>query len=139
MDRAAKFATTAGALDKNVQWVPIKKTDGEKQIVYGEVYAPYILDTYGEFMTPEDIEVMAHRFMQLDLSKVIDTQHDNQPNGSFPSSRLSPVKATLITRRELGYWGFISLIRALDRSKKRIIERILISIPCQTYKCRCRD
>jgi predicted ABC-type ATPase len=84
MDRAVKFATTAGALDKTVQWVPIKKTDGEKQIVYGEVYAPYILDTYGEFMTPEDIELMAHRFMQLDLSKVIDTQHNNQPNGSFP-------------------------------------------------------
>jgi predicted ABC-type ATPase len=79
-----KFATSAGALDKNVQWVPIKKTDSDKQIVYGEVYAPYILDTYGEFMTPEDIELMAHRFMQLDLTKVIDTQHDNQPNGSYP-------------------------------------------------------
>jgi hypothetical protein len=81
---AQKYATTAGALDRSVQWVPIKKTDGEKQIVYGEVYAPYVLDTYGEFMTPEDIETMAHRFMQLDLTKVIDTQHDNQPNGSFP-------------------------------------------------------
>ena len=68
----------------NTQWVTIKKTDDEKQIVYGEVYAPWVLDTYGEFMTPEDIETMAHRFMRLDLTNVIDTQHDNQPNGSFP-------------------------------------------------------
>jgi hypothetical protein len=80
-----KFATTAGAINvENTQWVPIKKTNDEKQIVYGEVYAPWVLDTYGEFMTTEDIEVMAHRFMQLDLTKVIDTQHDNRPNGCYP-------------------------------------------------------
>lgn len=82
-DTAKKYAITAGAMN-TTQWVPIRKTDEEKQIVYGEVYAPYVLDTYGEFMTPEDIELMAHRFMKLDLSKVIDTQHDNQPNGSYP-------------------------------------------------------
>jgi hypothetical protein len=64
--------------------VTIKRIDEEKRVVYGEVYAPYVLDTYGEFMTPEDIELMAHRFMRLDLGTVIDTQHDNVPNGSFP-------------------------------------------------------
>lgn len=58
--------------------------DEEKRIVYGEVYAPYRLDTYGEFMLPDDIEVMAHRFMQLPLAQTIDTQHDNVPNGSYP-------------------------------------------------------
>lgn len=66
------------------QQVTIKRYDNEKQVVYGEVYAPYVLDTYGEFMTPEDIELMAHRFMKLDLNEVIDTQHDNIPNGSYP-------------------------------------------------------
>lgn len=64
--------------------VTIKRIDEEKRVVYGEVYAPYVLDTYGEFMTPDDIELMAHRFLRLDLSTVIDTQHDNVPNGSFP-------------------------------------------------------
>jgi hypothetical protein len=64
--------------------VAIKKVNAAKQIVYGEVYAPYVLDTWGEFMTPEDIETMAHRAMQLDPSKLIDTQHDNLPNGSYP-------------------------------------------------------
>jgi hypothetical protein len=67
-----------------VQRVAIKKIDDDKRVVYGEVYAPYVLDTHGEFMTPEDIELMAHRFMKLDLGAVIDTNHDNNPNGSYP-------------------------------------------------------
>lgn len=64
--------------------VKIKKTNDEKHLVYGEVYAPMQRDSYGDFMFPEDIELMAHRFLRLDLSKTIDTQHDNVPNGSYP-------------------------------------------------------
>ena len=55
-----------------------------KRIAFGEVYAPDVLDTYGEFMYAEDIESMCHRFAELDSSEVIDTNHDNEPNGSFP-------------------------------------------------------
>lgn len=66
-------------------FVRIKKINQEKQIVYGEVYAPNVLDTYGDFMTAEDIEVMAHRFMKLaNLEDTIDTNHDENPNGSYP-------------------------------------------------------
>lgn len=64
--------------------VKVKKTDDDKRIIYGEVYAPYVLDTYAEFMLPEDIEMMAHKAMTKDLSKFIDTNHDNKPNGSYP-------------------------------------------------------
>jgi hypothetical protein len=64
--------------------VRIKKVDEDKRLVFGEVYAPDVLDTYGEFMSAEDIELMAHRFMKLDLGAVIDTNHDNVPNGSYP-------------------------------------------------------
>lgn len=64
--------------------VLIKRIDEAEQIVYGEVYAPYVLDTYGEFMTAHDIRLMAHRFMKLDLSSVIDTNHDNLPTPSYP-------------------------------------------------------
>jgi hypothetical protein len=64
--------------------VHIKSVDGEKRLVTGEVYAPFRLDTYGEYMLPDDIEVMAHRFMLLHLAQTIDTQHDNAPNGSYP-------------------------------------------------------
>ena len=51
----------------------------DKRIVTGLVFEPDVLDTYCEAMRAEDIEIMAHRFMKLDLSKVIDIQHDNDP------------------------------------------------------------
>jgi len=63
---------------------PIRRTDDDERLIYAEVYAPFVLDTYGEYMTAEDIRVMCHRFMQLDLTQVIDTNHDNVANGSYP-------------------------------------------------------
>ncbi len=68
----------------STRMVQIVKTDAAKRIVYGEVYAPYVMDTYGEFMFPEDIEKMAHDFLRLKLDEVIDTNHDTTPNGCFP-------------------------------------------------------
>lgn len=62
----------------------VRRVDADRRIVYAEVYAPNTLDTYGEFMLPEHVEEMAHKFMQLDLANVIDTNHDNVPNGSYP-------------------------------------------------------
>jgi hypothetical protein len=62
----------------------IKRTNDDERLVYAEVYAPYTLDTYGEFMLPEDIKKMAHRFMKLDLSKTIDINHDNIPTSCYP-------------------------------------------------------
>lgn len=66
-------------------FVRIKKIDDEKKVVYGEVYAPDVLDTYGDFMTRDDIAVMAHRFMELaTMRQAIDTNHDEKSNGSYP-------------------------------------------------------
>lgn len=62
----------------------IRRTDADRRIVYSEVYAPNTLDTYGEFMLPEHVEEMAHKFLRLQLDGVIDTNHDNEPNGSYP-------------------------------------------------------
>lgn len=63
----------------------VRKLDGKQQIMYAEVYAPNVLDTHGEMMRKEDVELLAHRFMQLpDLAQSIDTNHDNVPNGSYP-------------------------------------------------------
>ena len=66
--------------------VRIGRVDAEKRLIFGEVYAPNTLDTYGEFVTAEDLELMCHRFMgELDnLKETIDTNHDNVPNGCFP-------------------------------------------------------
>ncbi len=64
--------------------VRIRRIDEDRKIVYGLVYEPDILDTFGEFMMAEDIETMCHRFAELTLGEIIDTNHDNIPNGSFP-------------------------------------------------------
>lgn len=63
----------------------VKKVDEDKQIVFGEVYAPHVIDTYGEMMLPDDIEIMAYRFMEMShLRRSIDTGHDEISNGSYP-------------------------------------------------------
>ncbi len=70
---------------EGVETVKALKFDGDKQIVYGVVYAPGVLDTYGEFMTAVDIEQMAHRYLKsADLKNSIDTRHDNNPTSSYP-------------------------------------------------------
>lgn len=61
----------------------IRRTDDELQIVYGEVYAPNVPDVHGEFMTPVEVRKMAHRFMQKRILNAVDTNHDNELNGSY--------------------------------------------------------
>lgn len=113
----------------------IKRVDEAKRIVYGEVYAPWEIDTYGEFMTPDDIEIMAERFMRLDLANVIDTNHDNEPNGSYPvqsfiaraddpdfgeGSWVLGVKVPedeiwdMVVRGELNAFSFEAMVKAVD-------------------------
>lgn len=61
----------------------ICRTDDELQIVYGEVYAPNVPDVHGEFMTPVEVRKMAHQFMRNQLLDQVDTNHDNELNGSM--------------------------------------------------------
>lgn len=57
-----------------------KKADKVKRIVYGEVYVPNEKDTQGQWATAEEIEKMAHRFMEnLRLTR-IDKQHNSEPD-----------------------------------------------------------
>ena len=62
--------------------VPIKKTDEDRQLAYGEVYIPMIPDSQGDFMTEIEIEKMAHRFMKNQYLYGVDTEHDMTDNGS---------------------------------------------------------
>lgn len=62
---------------------PIKKSDNELQIVYGEVYAPTMPDVDGEFMTAETIRIMAHQFLMKARTNRIDLNHDNEITGCF--------------------------------------------------------
>lgn len=58
--------------------VSIKKFDNDQQIVYGEVYAPYVLDSHGEMMLPEDVVLLAHRFLIDQKNHMIDIMHNNK-------------------------------------------------------------
>lgn len=63
----------------------IKSIDEDKRIVYGLVYEPNTIDSHGDIMTVEEIEKMAHRFMQIDkLDKTIDVNHDGVPISATP-------------------------------------------------------
>ena len=57
----------------------IKKADQEKMIVYGEVYAPEVVDSHGDAMTAEEIEKLAHLFLIEMRNHNIDLQHNNKP------------------------------------------------------------
>lgn len=63
--------------------VPFKKSDDDEQIVYGEVYAPGIPDSQGDYMTVETIKMMAHNFMRKGLVNKIDVNHSQQESGSY--------------------------------------------------------
>lgn len=63
--------------------VSIKKSDDDEQIVYGEVYAPGVPDSQGDFMTVETIKEMAHEFLRKGFVSRIDTNHDQTDNGSY--------------------------------------------------------
>lgn len=58
-----------------------RKFDNDKQIAYGEVYAPNVPDSQGDFMTAEEIEKMAHGFLREGRVTNIDTEHDLEDNG----------------------------------------------------------
>jgi hypothetical protein len=51
---------------------------GDERLVYGEVYAPLRPDVQGEFMDADAIKSMAHDFLQRQMNKAIDVQHDNR-------------------------------------------------------------
>ena len=55
--------------------VEFKKSDAKKQIVFGEVYAPNVRDTDGNFMTAETIEKMAHDFLANKKNAQISKNH----------------------------------------------------------------
>lgn len=57
--------------------VVIKALNDDEQIVYGEVYAPFVLDSHGEMMLPEDLKLLAHRFIAQKKVNFVDVQHDN--------------------------------------------------------------
>lgn len=66
---------------KSERIIPILKMDNAKQIVYGVVLAPDEIDAQDDFMTSDDIEKAAHKY--LADSRVIGSNH-SQPIQAHP-------------------------------------------------------
>lgn len=64
---------TLGTNDTAPHLAPIKKANKAKQIVYGVVLDPYVVDAHDDWIPPADIEDTAHEFMKR---RVITLQHD---------------------------------------------------------------
>lgn len=63
------------------KFVEINKTEEEKQIVWGVVYPPGVLDSQGDAMTKEEIEKMAYNFMKEGRLDKIDIGHNFKESG----------------------------------------------------------
>ena len=64
-------------------FMPIKKIDGDEQIVFGEVYAPGFPDSQGDFASAETIKEMAYDFMRRGLMSRIDVGHSMTESGCY--------------------------------------------------------
>jgi len=56
----------------------VKKADEDLQIVWAEVYVPYVVDADGDFATPEQIREMSYDFVSKGQLGEIDVQHDGK-------------------------------------------------------------
>lgn len=57
--------------------------DDCKRIIKCAVYVPYVEDTQGDFMTPEEIEKMSYSFMKNMNIHNVDLQHDFNPDEGY--------------------------------------------------------
>lgn len=91
MDYEAAIAAARAGFDGGgsrivAQSVAIKRAEPTRQLVYAEVYVPNRLDAHDEFMTPEDVETMAHEFVRKLAESgdyLIDVLHDNQTGKAY--------------------------------------------------------
>ena len=74
---------SADAGEQELKTVNIAKTDEEKRIVYGIVYAPDEVDTQGDFAEAADIEKAAYDFMAQLNGRNIDKGHSYVPENAF--------------------------------------------------------
>jgi len=61
--------------------VRITKVDEDQRLVFGEVYAPNVPDTQGDFMTTEEIQKMAWEFLATGKADNIDISHSLEKSG----------------------------------------------------------
>ncbi len=68
--------------------IPILKIDEEKQIVYGVVLDPYIVDTQGDWIPPAEVEKTAHDWAKG--TRMIGLRHKGEADADFVETFLMP-------------------------------------------------
>ena len=87
----ALYETAQGKASKSegvTKEIPILKIDEEKQIVYGVVLDPYIVDTQGDWIPPAEVEKTAHGWAKG--TRVIGLQHKGEADADFVETFLMP-------------------------------------------------
>ena len=75
--RARVALGVPGAGGRLIRTVRFKSVQPDRQLAYGIVYEPNVVDTHGEYMTADEIEKMAHRFLLAKRNSAFDVMHDN--------------------------------------------------------------
>ena len=79
---------TGGLRADGAVGVQISKSVDDKQIVYGVVLDPYVVDLQGDWIPPADIEATAHDFVEK--SRVIGFEHFAKADATLVESSVEP-------------------------------------------------
>lgn len=63
--------------------ITISKSDEEKHLVFATVYEPDTVDSQGDFAEADEIEKACHLFLNQYRQECVDTEHNQNPNGSI--------------------------------------------------------
>ena len=86
--------------------IRIEKTDGEKRMVYGIVYAPDELDSDGDYTDGDEIEKAAHEFMIEGRSAFsVDKQHDYNPEYGYVAESWIVKDSDPLFPEDAGAWA----------------------------------
>lgn len=77
-----KKSSTKSESSEELLKVVFKHLVEDKQLVFGEVYAPNMVDTDWEAMAPEDVEYAAHTFLKNNYLDNIDVGHNLEKSGA---------------------------------------------------------
>lgn len=77
MDRLNKYINSGSVKKQENQRVSIKKQDAERQVVWGELYAPNRLDSDNEFMSRETLENLQMTIAKSGFKLPVDLDHKN--------------------------------------------------------------
>ena len=106
--RAAHVRKRSGTGYKKSESIEVVKTDGTQRLVYLVVIKPNTLDTDNQWFAPEDVELVAHRFLvRYGLGEAhLFEEHDKKLSGVFiAQSYIAPVDFMLNNRRIIeGTW-----------------------------------